>query len=111
MAASQDETLVEMARLLAPLSRQPEVGLLFHSDRGSQHTSDAYQALLAEVQVAVSMSRTGNCYDNAGTFVLFRHSEAQNVLKTLPSRVGHKPGRPSSSTPSASTIGFDGTLL
>jgi putative transposase len=71
MASSQDETLVEMARLLALLSRHPGAGILFHSDRGSQYTSDAYQALLAEVHVTVSMSRTGNCYDNAVTESFF----------------------------------------
>jgi putative transposase len=43
----------------------------FHSDRGSQYTSDAYQALLAEVGVTVSMSRKGNCYDNAITESFF----------------------------------------
>ena len=37
MAATQDETLIETARLLALLGRQPPAGLLFHSDRGSQY--------------------------------------------------------------------------
>jgi putative transposase len=71
MAASQDETLVELAFRMAWLSRRPAAGLLFHSHRGSQYTSDAYQALLAEAQVTVSMSRTGNCYDNAVTESFF----------------------------------------
>ena len=46
MAATQDEALIERAFQLAPLARHPPAGLLFHSDRGSQYTSDAYQALL-----------------------------------------------------------------
>jgi putative transposase len=71
MAATQDETLVAMARPLALLARRPGAGLLFHSDRGSQYTSDAYQALLADAQVMVSMSRTGNCYDTAITESFF----------------------------------------
>jgi putative transposase len=71
MAATQDEKLVEMAWRMALLQRRPEAGLLFHSDRGSQYTSEAYQALLAEAQVTVSMSRTGNCYDNAVTESFF----------------------------------------
>ena len=37
MAATQDETLIETARLLALLGRHPAAGLLFHSDRGSQY--------------------------------------------------------------------------
>ncbi len=39
--------------------------LLHHSDRGVQYACDDYQALLAAQQIDVSMSRTGNCYDNA----------------------------------------------
>jgi transposase InsO family protein len=65
MAASQDETLVEMAFRMALQQRCPPPGLTFHSDRGSQYTSTSYQALLAEAGILVSMSRRGNCYDNA----------------------------------------------
>lgn len=43
----------------------PEPGLIFHSDRGSQYASYDYQELLRTNQVAQSMSRKGNCYDNA----------------------------------------------
>lgn len=71
MAATQDETLVSTAFRMAWLSRRPDSGLLFHSGRGSQDTSDAYQALLREAQVTVSMSRTGNWYDNAVTESFF----------------------------------------
>ncbi len=71
MAATQDETLIERALRMALLGRQPSPGLLFHSDRGSQYTSDAYRAVLAEAQITVSMSRTGNCYDNAVTESFF----------------------------------------
>ncbi len=41
MAATQDETLIETALRMALLGRHPAAGLLFHSDRGSQYTSDA----------------------------------------------------------------------
>ncbi len=50
---------------LALPRRQPPPGLLHHSDRGSQYTSLAYQARLAQLNCQVSMSRRGNCYDNA----------------------------------------------
>jgi putative transposase len=46
-------------------TRQPPPGLLHHSDRGSQYASDDYQALLTHYQLQGSMSRAGNCYDNA----------------------------------------------
>src|SRR5205085_7186306 len=67
MAATQDEALIETALRMALLGRQPPTGLLFHSDRGSQYTSDAYRAALAGADIIVSMSRTGNCYDNSVT--------------------------------------------
>lgn len=43
----------------------PEQGLIAHSDRGSQYASAAYQHLLQENQITCSMSRKGNCWDNA----------------------------------------------
>jgi transposase InsO family protein len=57
--------LVERALHMALTRRQPEDGLLHHSDQGSQYASDAYRALLDEQHITVSMSATGNCYDNA----------------------------------------------
>src|SRR5437764_6898975 len=53
MAATQDEALIEQAFWMALLGRHPSTGLLFHSDRGSQYTSDAYQAVLANVGATV----------------------------------------------------------
>lgn len=71
MAASPDETLVEMALRMALLQRRPQAGLLHHTDRGCQYTSIAYQALLMEKCMTVSMSRKGNCWDNAVTESFF----------------------------------------
>jgi putative transposase len=65
MAASQDEMLAETALHMALLHRRPPTGLLPHSDRGCQYTSDAYQRILAEANIIVSISRKGNCYENA----------------------------------------------
>ncbi len=45
--------------------RKPEEGLLHHSDRGVQYACEKYQALLNEHDIECSMSRVGNCYDNA----------------------------------------------
>ncbi len=57
--------LVATALRRALHQRQPAAGLLIHSDRGSQYASQAYQTLLGEYQLQCSMSRTGNCWDNA----------------------------------------------
>jgi len=65
MEDTMDVSLVEKAWQMALLNRHPLPQLLHHSDRGSQYTSDAYWHLLELTQCQVSMSRTGNCYDNA----------------------------------------------
>jgi putative transposase len=58
-------TLVMSALQQALDWRKPALGLLHHSDRDGLYASDAYQRLLAEYQIVGSMSRKGNCYDNA----------------------------------------------
>jgi transposase InsO family protein len=50
---------------MALKQRRPLAGLLHHSDRGSQYASQDYQTLLTRHQFQPSMSRRGNCYDNA----------------------------------------------
>jgi putative transposase len=58
--------LVSAALRSAIESRRPDgKRLLHHSDRGCQYTSDAYQKTLRTLGIECSMSRTGNCYDNA----------------------------------------------
>ena len=53
------------ALTMALKRRRPNVGLLHHSDRGCQYTSAQYQALLTRHGIVSSMSRRGNCWDNA----------------------------------------------
>jgi transposase InsO family protein len=53
------------AMSMALAQRQPGQGLLHHSDRGSQYASREYQQLLAHHGIRSSMSRKGNCWDNA----------------------------------------------
>lgn len=65
MDEQMETRLVEQAMHMALARRQPEVGLLHHSDQGSQYASDAYRALLEAQHITVSMSGVGNCYDNA----------------------------------------------
>jgi putative transposase len=45
--------------------KRPEKGLMQHSDQGSQYCSDEYRSILQQKGIEVSMSRRGNCYDNA----------------------------------------------
>jgi putative transposase len=65
MSESLSTRLVSDALRIAIEARRPSPGLLHHSDRGCQYTSDAYQKTLATMGIVCSMSRTGNCYDNA----------------------------------------------
>lgn len=65
MDQSMERGLVINALRMALLARKPEKGLLHHSDRGSQYASNDYQKLLGDNQIDCSMSRKGNCYDNA----------------------------------------------
>ena len=57
--------VVESLRRAIETRRPVGSELLHHSDRGSQYTSDAYQHVLRTLGIECSMSRTGNCYDNA----------------------------------------------
>jgi transposase InsO family protein len=59
------QVLVMDALKMALLRRNPSRGLLHHSDRGSQYAGDDYQNILAERGIICSMSRKGDCYDNA----------------------------------------------
>lgn len=65
MSHRMTSQLVLDALNMALQQRRPEPGLLHHSDRGSQYTGNSYQKLLKDNLMLSSMSRTGNCYDNA----------------------------------------------
>jgi len=60
--------------------RKPPPGLLFHSDRGSQYASSEFRARLARYGMVQSMSRKGNCWDNA---------VAESFFATLKKEVAH----------------------
>ena len=65
MGATMHTELVGRALLMAIGQRQPAAGLILHSDRGSQYASHEYQGLLKQHGIICSMSRKGNCWDNA----------------------------------------------
>jgi transposase InsO family protein len=81
-----EQELVTAALQMALVQRQPRAGVLHHSDRGSQYAAHAYQQLLAEQQLQVSMSRTGNCYDNAVMESFFATLKAECVTGTFATR-------------------------
>jgi putative transposase len=57
--------LVNDALLMAIWKRKPTDGLLWHTDRGSQYASDSHRKILSDHNIIQSMSRKGNCWDNA----------------------------------------------
>jgi len=62
-------------------SRQPEAGLIHHSDRGSQYASDAFQAVLVKNEYLGSMSRRGNCWDNAVAESFFKSLKQELIYQ------------------------------
>ena len=65
MGERMTQELVAQALFRAVQQKRPAPGLIHHSDRGSQYCSYNYQQLLDQFGMKVSMSRRGNCYDNA----------------------------------------------
>ena len=65
MAPNMPAELVCSALQMAIAQRQPAPGLVVHTDRGSQYASAAHRAVLNQHGLIMSMSRKGNCWDNA----------------------------------------------
>jgi transposase InsO family protein len=65
MGSILDAAMTIAALQMALHRRRPRPGLILHSDRGAQFASAAYRAVLAQHGLLASMSRKGNCYDNA----------------------------------------------
>jgi len=87
MQATLKRPLVLEALEMAIKQRRPQPGLLHHSDRGSQYASHDYQAVLADNKMDVSMSRRGNCYDNAVVESFFGSLKTECIQDTVyPSR-------------------------
>jgi transposase InsO family protein len=79
MAPTMPASLVCDALRMAIQQRRPPPGLIVHSDRGSQYASDQYQSLLAEHGFVCSMSRKGNCWDNAVAERFFLNLKMERV--------------------------------
>ena len=81
MGRRLDAELACSALRMALQSRQPEPGLLVHSDQGCQYTSDAWRRLLAQHGARASMSRRGNCWDNAVAERFFLNLKMERVWR------------------------------
>jgi transposase InsO family protein len=81
LSAVNDRQLVIRALEMALRRRCPDAGLLHHSDQGSPYASEDYQNVLGAHGVTCSMSRRGNCYDNA---------VAESWFSTLKSELGER---------------------
>lgn len=81
MRDTMEDELVLSALRMACVARQPAPGLIFHSDRGSQYASRDYRDELAKHGMIASMSRKGDCYDNAVAESFFATLEFELLMK------------------------------
>ena len=88
-AASMVTRLITRAFHMALGQRQPAPGLLHHSDRGSQYASAEYQSQLRAAGMVCSMSRKGNCYDNAVVERVFRSLKEEGFPEQPPDSRAH----------------------
>ena len=79
MDSRMTATLVTDSLEMAMWKRRPGAGLLVHSDRGRQYVSERYQKLLSDNEFVCSMSRKGNCWDNAVTESFFHTLKTELV--------------------------------
>jgi transposase InsO family protein len=80
--AMEDNMKVELtldALAMAYFQRKPSAGLLHHPDRGSQYANPRYQDRLKQCQIIPSMSRKGNCWDNAPMERFFRSLKSERI--------------------------------
>jgi putative transposase len=78
-SASNDCDLALSALAHALRARRPRPGLVHHTDRGSPYASDDYRRILVAHAITASMSRTGDCYDNAVAESFFATLKAEHV--------------------------------
>jgi putative transposase len=65
MSSHMKAQLVNDALLMAVWKRKPLAGLIWHTDQGSQYASDSHRCIINDHRIIQSMSRKGNCWDNA----------------------------------------------
>ena len=82
MQATMTTQLVTDALVMAIWRRGKPEAVLHHSDRGSQYTSEPFQRLLADQGLSCSMSRSGNCWDNAAMESFFSSLKTERTART-----------------------------
>jgi len=83
MSARLDRSLVLDALSMAAGRRNPRPGMICHSDRGSQYASDDYQYMLDRLGMVCSMSRKGDCWDNAVVESFFGSLKTERIHQRL----------------------------
>jgi len=83
MSATMTAQLVTDALIMAIWRRGTPDALLHHSDQGSQYTSEQFQRLMADNGVTCSMSRSGNCWDNAAMESFFSSLKTERIGKKV----------------------------
>jgi transposase InsO family protein len=81
MSERIDAKLVCDALQMAYWRRRPAAGLLMHSDRGIQYASHEYRRLLKQFKMTQSMSRKGNCWDNAPMESFFKSLKVERIYQ------------------------------
>ena len=82
MGTSMTATLVKDAMLMALWRRKPGKGLIWHTDRGSQYCSKSHRSILKDHGILQSVSRKGNCWDNATSESFFSTLKKELVEMT-----------------------------
>jgi putative transposase len=83
MSATMTAQLVTDALVMAIWRRGRPRALLHHSDRGSQYTSEQFQRLMVDHGVTCSMSRSGNCWDNAAMESFFSSLKTERTARKM----------------------------
>jgi putative transposase len=79
MSQSANTDLIKDALKQAICHRKPSPGLIIHSDRGTQYTSQEYKIFAEQNNIQLSMSAQGNCYDNAAMESFFHTLKTEHV--------------------------------
>ena len=83
MQSGMHSILVENALLMAVWRRQPQQEVIVHSDQGVQYTSDSCQRFMKANRLVSSMSRRGNCYDNAVAESVFSSLKKERIKRRI----------------------------
>jgi len=83
MKAEMTAQLVTDALIMAIWRRGKPDALLHHSDQGSQYTSEQFQRLMADSGITCSMSRSGNCWDNAAMESFFSSLKTERIARKV----------------------------